>query len=256
MRADGKWADAPRERSQSASKAVNHDDVPSSRASSLGAAVGFLLNRARQQKMTSMSSKRSRSSSTVRQRSAPEERHPQSNPRGPPSSMREVSRGSRDCSRGRGGEPPRKVGRKESKDGASYFSGLASISLAEHMLPTSCVSSHANSSASVATRVHPIWVLVGTFKTSLDSVVRVSGGSLQWHQRTPKGGFQSMQVAISLITDVSCARIAVSRDESTYSVIIKTAGKPSQVTFGFVRCSDAVSFKGSIAQIIRTTSAS
>lgn len=64
-----------------------------------------------------------------------------------------------------------------------------------------------------------------------------------------------MQIALSLITEVSCARVAVASDVApTFSVIIKTAGKPSQVTFGFKNVNDATGFKTTLVQIIRSIS--
>jgi hypothetical protein len=299
------WAPVPdqRERSQSAPMLQRHkselskhknQSEPTSRGSSLGSAVGFLLSRARQQKMTSLSSKRSRSSSSIysRQRSLSERqnRHHQQdvsnvtnlsyhtesfhhrpgvrydrNEQQHQSYGHQAKQAARDVeSRG---PPPLKSSRHEKelqfKDGSSMFTGLASIPLDPVRENKNATTRHAGgeyddedrSSVRQPPRVQPIWVLIGTFKTTMDNIVRISGASLQWHQRNPKGGFQSMQIAISLITEVSCARVAVSRDEApTFSVIMKTAGKPSQVTFGFARVNDATSFKSMLVQVIRSIS--
>jgi hypothetical protein len=294
------WAPVPdqRERSQSAPMLQRHkselskhknQSEPASRGSSLGSAVGFLLSRARQQKMTSFSSKRSRSSSSIysRQQSLSERRnrhhqqdvsnvanlsynteslHYDRNEQRNQSYGHPAKQAARDMeSRG---PPPLKSSRHEKelqfKDGSSMFTGLASIPLDIVRENRNATTRHAGgeyeydkerSSVHQPPRVQPIWVLIGTFKTTMDNIVRISGGSLQWHQRNPKGGFQSMQIAISLITEVSCARVAVSRDEApTFSVIMKTAGKPSQVTFGFARVNDATNFKSMLVQVIRSIS--
>lgn len=261
-----------------AARTHTHGSEASSRASSLTTSVGFLLARARQQKMSSLSTKRSRSSSTVRQASLSQPQHYNESLEQPTSwNHQQDARDPRDGSqrrtaldnynRGRGAagsEPrPRKSSRHEKEfrvqDGSSHFTGLASIPLdpmiARHISDIRAEQSSTTRDAVPANaRVQPVWVLIGTFKTSMDTIVRMASGSLQWHQRNPKGGFQSMQVALSLITEVSCARVAVSQDEtSTFSVIIKTAGKPSQITFGFIRVQDAVNFKALLVQVIQST---
>lgn len=160
-----------------------------------------------------------------------------------------------------GGELPRTVARKEAaKDGSSLFAdGLASIPIEESMLTAGRATNTATTTKaenkplfgvySNKTRVTPQWSLVGTFKTALQSVVQILGSNVQWHQRNPKGGFQMISIALSLIVDVSVAR-AVLGEGLTFSVVIKTVGKPSQVTFGFEKMTEAMSFKASITSAI------
>lgn len=224
---------------------VSHRSTDAVNANHSELSSGFLLQRARAQRMTSLSSKRSRSSSV----SSSVASRPLSGPQ-----AKVV--------------PAAKVPRKEVAthatrlptqiDGSHMFKGMTAVPLSAAVVNAIGSSQSAAPKAaggeklpfgrdprerSSACRVQPLWCMVGTFKTSLENVVQVSQGVMQWHQRNPNGGYQRLAMPLSLMTSVSCATVVVSKSETTTSVVIKTAGKPSQITFGFVRSCDASAFR-------------
>ncbi|CAD2220117.1 hypothetical protein AGDE_12018 [Angomonas deanei] len=94
----------------------------------------------------------------------------------------------------------------------------------------------------------PLWCLVGTFKTSLTSVVQVdyAQDSLHWSQRNPRGGYQPIRVPLSQIEQVFVTRVTQSDEdieEKQFMVVVRTSTRPSQVVFGFSGLGEANQFK-------------
>lgn len=158
------------------------------------------------------------------------------------------------------------------QDGSGMFSsGLASLRFDQeqlsltnhrHTTPSATIPS-ATTTAAAAARCYPQWTLIGTFKSSLDTVVQVHNGTVQWHQRNPKGGFQQMRVPVSLMTDVSVTRVSGMVNSSAswneadggyHVVVVKTVTKPSQVSFGFTKLSDAFQWKQAIQNMQKMAS--
>ncbi|KPA83597.1 hypothetical protein ABB37_01878 [Leptomonas pyrrhocoris] len=92
--------------------------------------------------------------------------------------------------------------------------------------------------------VQPRWSLVGTFKTSLSGLVAVDvhHDCLRWSQRNPKGGQQSIKVPLSHVLDVFTTRVVQEDEhvaEKSFTVVVRTSTRPSQVVFGFATATEA-----------------
>ncbi|AAZ12549.1 kinetoplastid kinetochore protein 5 [Trypanosoma equiperdum] len=86
----------------------------------------------------------------------------------------------------------------------------------------------------------PAWSLIGTFKTDVHTLVSVDTyeGSVKWYQQSPKGGFHRMCASTSVITSVQMAN-AEGSPLGEYLVVINTSIRPSRITFGFKKSTDA-----------------
>ncbi|CAG9568812.1 conserved hypothetical protein [Leishmania major strain Friedlin] len=92
--------------------------------------------------------------------------------------------------------------------------------------------------------VRPLWSLVGTFKTSLSGLVTINlkQECLQWSQRNPKGGKQTIKVPLASVLDVFTTRVVQEDEhieERQYTVVARTSTRPSQVVFGFATATEA-----------------
>ncbi|CAJ1016818.1 hypothetical protein, conserved [Leishmania lindenbergi] len=92
--------------------------------------------------------------------------------------------------------------------------------------------------------VCPLWSLVGTFKTSLSSLVTVDFNQecLRWSQRNPKGGQQTIKVPLASVLDVFTTRVVQEDEhieERQFTVVVRTSTRPSQVVFGFATVAEA-----------------
>lgn len=101
----------------------------------------------------------------------------------------------------------------------------------------------------------PLWSLVGTFKTALNSMVAVDyqGGCLKWNQRNPSGQQQCIKMALDDIVDVFTTRVVQEDEciqETQHTVVVRASGRPSQAIFGFTTMREANQLRAALKRYL------
>ncbi|KAH9580949.1 hypothetical protein LSM04_000888 [Trypanosoma melophagium] len=126
----------------------------------------------------------------------------------------------------------------------SSFKGLAGIPLSEDLFDGAFLDSN-----KIIRRqcFQPQWSMIGTFKTTLHSLVDVDPRHdiIKWFQKSPSGDFQQIRVLLSFVKE---ARVlsATAKEVTPYWVIVTTSARPSQIVFGFEKLADANRMKAVI----------
>ncbi|ORC84849.1 uncharacterized protein TM35_000401160 [Trypanosoma theileri] len=126
----------------------------------------------------------------------------------------------------------------------SSFKGLAGISLSHDLFDGAFVESRKMLRRQC---FQPQWSMIGTFKTTLHSLVDVDPRHdiIKWFQKTPNGDFQQMRVLLSSVKETKVLS-ATAEELTPFLVVVSTSTRPSQIIFGFEKLVDANRMKAAI----------